>query len=88
MLKGINRNVIVVRSDRGSRFEAVYFVMKKGGGGDKSDMLKEANRIIGDSGMSERISRPSSRGAMIFLGAIIGAALSSLLWLTVIFTAF
>jgi hypothetical protein len=83
MLKGVNRNVIVVKSDRNSRFEAVYFVMKKSGYGNRTDILKEANGIIGDSGMLERQRRFSTRGASIFLGTLIGALISSVLWLIV-----
>lgn len=88
MLKGVNRNVIMIRSDGNSRFEAVYFVMKKGSAGDKNDMLREANKIIGDSGLSVRRKNAFGRGGIIFLGVLIGVILSSLLWLTVILTAF
>ena len=48
MIKGINRNIIVVKMGRNSCFEAVFFVPKKGGT-DKRDILCEANRIIADS---------------------------------------
>ena len=86
MLKGLNRNVLVVRADRKSRFEAVYFVMKKGSMTEKGDMLKEANRIINDSGMAlggrdkGKIQRAMLYGAFAFLGALV----ASVMWIAVL----
>ncbi|MBQ9112751.1 MAG: hypothetical protein IJY08_04135 [Clostridia bacterium] len=75
MLKGINRNVIVVRTDRKSRFEAVYFVLKKGGAADKADMVKEANRIISESGMTDRPRRRKVKTALCLIcAALLGAS--------------
>ena len=88
MLKGVNRSVIIMRADRSSRFEAVYFVVKKRSGYDKADVLKEASRIVEDCDALEKCRRASGRGAAAFAGILIGFALSSLIWLTVIFIAF
>ena len=83
MLKGVNRNVIVVRGDRSSRFEAVYMIMKKGTAATDTDILKEANRIVISSGMSStRRSMPP--WLLLALGALGGAALSSCVWLAVV----
>ncbi len=52
MFKGVNRRVVMVRTDRGSPFEAVYMVLKRGVGVPEGDILKEADRII-SRGLSE-----------------------------------
>ncbi len=83
MLKGINRNVIVVRTDAKSRFEAVYFVLKKGGAGERADIVREANKIISESGVQRAAPMRALRAALIaVLSALIGAAvaLSVCLW--------
>ncbi len=88
MLKGVNRNVIVIRSDKNDRFEAVYFVMKKGDDGSKNDILNEANRIVREGAGAVGKRKSLRGGAMLFFGVLIGVLLSSLLWLTVILAAF
>ena len=76
MLKGINKNVIVVKTGSKSRFEAVYFVLKKGSASPKADIIKEANRIIRDSVTTER-SRRVRLGARSVLLAVLGALLGA-----------
>ncbi len=88
MIKGTNRNVIVVRTDKDSRFESVYFVMKKNGSSDHSDMLKEANSIICKSGMLQNRKMLPSKGTFVFLGALLGFLISSLLWMIIVWIAF
>ena len=88
MLKGVNRNVIVMRTDRSSRFEAIYFVVKRGHVRNKADVLKEASRIVEDSETLEKYGRVSGRGAIVFIGVLLGFAISSILWLTVILVVF
>ena len=85
MIKGVNRNVIEVKADKKSRFERVYFVMKKNTLADRSDMLKEANSIIGTSGNANPFS---SKGAYVLLGLLVGSLLSSAVWLIVLCAAF
>ena len=85
MIKGVNRNVIEVKADKKSRFERVYFVMKKNTLSDRSDMLKEANSIIGTSVSCNYFS---SKGAYVLLGLLIGSVLSSVVWLIVLCAAF
>lgn len=79
MLKGLNRSVIVVRTDRKSRFEAVYFVLKKGTVSDKGDIIKEANRIINESNSPAPARRKLRLGAslLMILGGILIGALSA-----------
>ena len=87
MLKGINKNVIVVRTDRKSRFEAAYFVLRRGVPFEKNDVLKEANRIIRDSGLSERAKRQKNIRRIVilcFLSMALGIAAASALWLSLL----
>ena len=78
MLKGISRQVIVVRSPDPELFEQAIFVLRDGGR-EVSDevLLKEANRLIG-----KRHQEDSKRkfGAYFFWAAS-GALTTSLLWL-------
>lgn len=83
MLKGVNRNVIVVRGDRSSRFEAVYMIMKKGTGAAEKDILKEANRLIASSEAPPRRGGRFSWLAFL-LGALAGAVSASGVWLIVV----
>ena len=77
MLKGINKNVIMVKTDAESRFEAIYFVVRKARAGERADIVKEANRIISESGASCRAPRRSLRTAASILGAaLIGAGVT------------
>lgn len=83
MLKGVNRNVIVVRGDRSSRFEAVYMIMKKGTDTKNTDILKEANRLVANSGMSQkRVGLPP--WSLVAIGALSGALAASAVWLVAV----
>ena len=69
MLKATNRHVFVVKPDKSSRFEAVYFVMKKqhlSQHGHES-IVAEANRIIQRSGL--RRSPPRRKAILLCLGS-------------------
>ncbi len=78
MLKGVNRNVIVVTADANSRFESVYFVLKRGEARDSADLLKEANRIIAESGLSRKPIRKKRRFVLAFaLGGFSGVILGA-----------
>ena len=80
MLKGVNRNVIVVRGGRNSRFETVYFVVKKGIASGKDDIVKEANRIIVD-GNSSCGAHGLDKLKCILAGIMAGAVVASALWI-------
>lgn len=87
MLRGINRSVIVVKGNAQSRFETVYFVIKKGLGTEKRELADEAQRIIGESGLSRaKKSKKLHAGALFLLGSAVGIFLSSIVWLTVMIT--
>lgn len=75
MLKGINRNVMVVRPHSNSPFEAVYFVIKKDKGIYKTDMIKEANRIICEGAAPRKPRHRKLKLTLLFICAILlGAA--------------
>ena len=85
MLKGINKNVIVIRADRGSCFEAVYFVVKKGIVRQSSDIIHEANCIVREKdGSACRRKSIAAKGRSVFLGFLIGAIFSSFVWALII----
>ena len=85
-MRGVNKNVMVVKTEKGSRFEAVYFVLKNGYFGNRGDVLREANRIVGNIGISPQ--RQKGReffirlfflvGGVIF-GAVVGCGICTLL---------
>ena len=81
MLKGVSRNVIIVKTKADSRFEVVYFIVKKGVINDRAEIVKEANRIVSQSGMSGRPAGLWKQVKLTLPGVCIGAALASALWL-------
>lgn len=46
MLKGAQKNMIVVKTSDSVLFEEAYFVMRREAFAEKMDLLAEANRII------------------------------------------
>lgn len=89
MLKGAQKRMIVVRTTDSKLFEEAYFVMRQDaglGGGDRPDLLAEANRILEGSRLhSERRHRPRRGILWCVLGFLGGAMLGGggvgLLWL-------
>lgn len=92
MLKGTHRSVIVMRTDKSSRFESAYFVLRPGGQtGERgarsargADATAEARAILLAGERKRR--RPRVRGALLaaafyILGAASGAAAVLLLGL-------
>ena len=76
MLKGITKSVIMVKTDSKSRFEAVYFVLKREASGSRGDMVKEANKIIGECRLREKTGGKWLRWSYLLallVGAILGA---------------
>ena len=46
MIKGVNRNVIVVKTDKNSRFETAYFLLRPERRGDAGGAIAEARELI------------------------------------------
>ena len=76
MLKGINRNMIVVRTPNTSRFEVAYFILKKGDRTDsRKKILEEANAMIAEGeGNKKEKGMKLKRAAWFGLGILVGGS--------------
>lgn len=90
MLRGIQRKMIIVKTDRSNVFETAYFVLRselERGDADANDLLAEANRIVSENGTrkprTEKRRRYGRFAAfcLFMLGAGIGVLASFLAWL-------
>ena len=80
MLKGCQKEMIVLQTQDSRFFESAYFVLRKEKrAAPKADLLAEANRIIGTGNEYWRARRRLPRGAVWFaLGTLSGVLLSLL----------
>ena len=91
ILKGIQRRMIIVKTDRSDIFEVAYLVLRNGIGNDSDsceDMLAEANRIVNGTdtrkrkkALKKKISKSAAFGYFllgIFFGASVGLLVYSL----------
>lgn len=81
MIKGCQREMIVMQTQDSSLFESAYFVLRRGQvTRGKTDMLAEANRIIGE-GKSYFQRKSKKRGGvwLFWGGALCGAAMMALI---------
>ena len=84
MIKGICKNVIFVKLGASERFESAMFVVRAGKiPPSRSEMLREANRIIseGTRGREERKQRKTDRIMFFVFGAATAGTLTALAWL-------
>ena len=85
MIKGAQKQMIVVRTGNSPYFDEAYFVLRKEVKtlGENRDILQEANRILEESRFSTRQSgRRGRRGWWSFaLGLLSGGAAAALLFL-------
>ena len=51
MVKGAQKQMVVVKINDSEVFEEAYFMLRRGAGGARMDMLAEANRIVEESGV-------------------------------------
>ena len=78
MVKGISRQVILVHGPDTEMFEQAIFILKENTGEVTDEMLlKEAKRIINNSGKMKRPSGP--------VWAFAGAVFTGLIWILSIF---
>ncbi len=83
MIKGAQKQMIVVRTGDSRYFDEAYFVLRreiKPPHGGRNDMLAEANRILAEHDLSAppRKRKKLPRGVLLFLSGILcggGAAL-------------
>lgn len=75
MLRGCQKQMIVLQTEESSVFESAFFVLRRENppvGVD--DMLAEANRIIGEGVRAFPKKRGVLRGLLlVFLGSLLGA---------------
>ena len=82
MVKGIQRQVIVVQSPDRNLFEQAIFILRDGQKGISDEaLLKEAKQIIGSSGRPGQMKWYSYGLAW----AIVGGLLSSIIWVAALF---
>ena len=85
MIKGAQKQMIVIRTGNSRYFDEAYFVLRrevKPQTGGKADILEEANRILRehDPNQGECRKKRLSRGALLFLlGILCGAAVAVLI---------
>ena len=78
MVKGISRQVILVHGPDTEMFEQAIFILKENTGEVTDEiLLKEAKRIINNSGKTRRPSGP--------VWAFAGAVFTGLIWILSIF---
>lgn len=73
MLKGVNRNVIVIKTDRDSRFETAYFILRPHSFSEreKSGAVAEAKGLLAaGEGEEKRAAARRKKLRKILLGAL------------------
>lgn len=84
--KGCEKRMIKLKSTGSSIFEEAYFVLNSRRGGQVSyqEMIREANRIVGENSFSSANKHHSLRPWVLFLtGLFCGAGFSSLIFIIV-----
>ena len=90
MVRGINRQIVVVKTEGSSAFEAAYFIVRTDIAtpvSSRSEMMNEANRIIADNSFSKKRKNAERRariknGLPFFLcGGLLGMLFVGALWL-------
>ena len=87
MLKGAQKQMIVIRTGDSRYFDEAYFVLRrevKTPPHAEYDMLREANRILAESepNPTTQKNRPTPRGILLFLlGILSGGVVASLICL-------
>ena len=84
MVKGAQKQMVVVKINDSDVFEEAYFMLRRGAGGARMDMLAEANRIVEESGAGAKKKRKISGRVIIiaiasfFMGGALGALIVGL----------
>ena len=89
MIKGAQKQMIVVRTGGSRYFDEAYFVLRKDvkpARGEQSDMLSEADRILKESETVRPVKKPHrAKPYFLFaLGILLGAAAAVLIFLLVV----
>ena len=84
MLKGVQKSVMLIRFPKGKYFEEAYFVIRRNEKetADRGEMIKEANRIVGDAGVYSKGQGAVKKKLFYFgLGMTAGSLSVALVWL-------
>lgn len=81
MIKGCQREMIVLQTGESELFESAYFILRRKKTRPlQTDMVAEANRIIAFGSCLHRSKKVKKRGWLLFLcGAALGAAACALI---------
>ncbi len=83
MRKGVQKNMILVRTPESRCFEAAYFVLRPERRADtigEGEMIREANRLLAETGKRDS-SRPEKRNRLRWIPFLIGIGAGVLLCL-------
>jgi len=90
MIRGVQRKIIVIKGDKNSVFENVYFLLKNDifeSPRSEKDIMREANRIISENYSDKKRKKyekrkKARRGLAIFLlGLLLGALSMISMWI-------
>ena len=88
MIKGVQRQTVILRTPENRFFEEVQFLLRTECGDrqeDDGEILREAGRILDECGIyreGKKKRRRKGRGLwMLFLGILCGGGLASALWI-------
>lgn len=85
MVKGAQKRMVVLRTSGSDLYEQAYFVLRDSrtqSAPDERSMIVEANRILNENLLPSKPKRKKTRVVWwLLLGALLGAALASTLWL-------
>lgn len=91
MIRGIKRQMIVVKTDKSSIFETAYFLLRTDVSEPRvsgNEMLTEANRIISENSSyrkrhkDERRTRLKNGLPFFIFGSLAGALITGIFWLS------
>lgn len=82
MLRGCQREMIVLQTRESPLFESAYFVVRRGGARlpREGEMLVEASRIIGEGSAYLSRRRGRARVRDLALGALMGAGVAGIVF--------
>lgn len=93
MIKGCQKRIIMINDTGSDIFDQAYFIVKDGENEkktSKSDMIREANRIIDEnllgayfSGQKKQRSARKYGRTTFLLGALCGSAFVGILWIII-----
>ena len=88
MIKGTHRQMIMIKTDKNSSFEAAYFLLRTDPAqkSESHDILREANNILAESVRKEKakqadINEKRRRALTFLLGGLVGALSMGFIWI-------